>query len=1547
MSPSMVDVRTPAAATRYTRDQGQIFTPFDQNPNPNPFKFMDQSNSFGKPSLSKPRFAKVRKNAAAHRRPASAAASTIQDPCSSGFNPFRSDKIEEKISKWDPFVSESGARVSESMNANGSAFGVRGTSFVLGSGDPKLSRNSSSRSMGSFDSLKSETFQFVSGSKPVEVGQGFVFGDGAKKSNDLSQGSSLGSDEGLVFSKPPEEEMRKLNLKNPGDGGDFEKKKQSENAFVFGAGSVKASMQKEKTEASTNFDAGGCVFGRGVTKSADMSRNSSFNSDEGLFSQLPEEMRNLRLKGSGNIDDFGKKKEAGNTFSFGDTQFSVSGSQPINVGMEKPTSHSFVFGSKGSGNCDAGTFAMGSDKDSFSELPNEMRKLNLKNKNMDDVKRNEQAENFVFHDNKTGQGLSSSSNLKGAEFAGSEPINIGLEKPTVGSVGFGSMGSGNPNECTFVFSSGVNKSVDSSQNSFFGSHLGLSELPEEMRKMNLNSGDGSLKTSKADKFFVFGSDKNSIGSFGSGFANKVPEETEQLNVGRGSAEQSMKNESAGPAAGAYVFGSTKEKNSGLSAEDPRKGKETAQKDETGDSNSFVFGTAKNAATSFGGSAVNTVHDNMEKMKIGTNAESLSGRIPFESNFQAAKDDHRWNMCSNPLFPAPGFQSPGPRFSFTGKPVGLETPNMEFKTPQPEDATRLTKETLFSGTVAFSAKKGDAKSTKSKKKKGKFPFSRRFSTQNVSERSGPNINPEDSTCDYSPMDYSPYREDGTADQYSRETSIASEDSSHIVSRGALSEQEEVLVSAAQRLNVNEVDLCQGEVGIDDSKDDVKKSSNAESSFVDEQTNKSVNKNNIFKLENMGLDNNSRTSPMQSDTDFFSSTGEGPANEVRNEFSFSSSLEDLGQSNFAFTASPRVDGPLSAAKHSYRRKHKLKPGQSARVPLASSLPDLMPHISISGLPVSGGQQNTSSIYKNDNESKTGKSKEEAREESTTSDVARAEVQEACEKWRFRGNQAYAKGLLGKAEDYYTCGINSVSLKEIPSSCIRPLTLCYSNRAATRMSLGKMREALRDCKMAVSIDPNFLKARVRVANCHLALGEIEDAMKHFKECLQAENISDDQKYLSEASDGLRKAQQVADLTGQSAELLLRRTSNNAAKALNVIAEALSLSPYSEHLLEMKAEALLMMRNYDEVIKLYGKTLDLVEQNSAVTEVASELKNADSSEFMNSPAILWRWHMIAKSYFYLGKLEEALELLQKREKLKSAIDKSSDPCTSFATTIQELLRLKVSLSEILDSKRRYNKAVEYYSSALACNAESRPFTAVCFCNRAAAYQALGQIADAIADCSLAIALDPSYPKAISRRATLHELIRDYGQAASDLNRLISLLQKQMEKKDNHSGGVGKSAADGTDLKRARARLVTVEEEARKGISLNMYMILGIESSSSAADIKKAYRKAALRHHPDKAGQSLVRNENVDDGLWREVAAEVHADADRLFKMIGEAYTVLSDPTKRLQYDDEEELRTCPTMSYSTRNTPKTSSDSYANHYERSYTRRQWRTQGSSYQRW
>ena len=51
------------------------------------------------------------------------------------------------------------------------------------------------------------------------------------------------------------------------------------------------------------------------------------------------------------------------------------------------------------------------------------------------------------------------------------------------------------------------------------------------------------------------------------------------------------------------------------------------------------------------------------------------------------------------------------------------------------------------------------------------------------------------------------------------------------------------------------------------------------------------------------------------------------------------------------------------------------------------------------------------------------------------------------------------------------------------------------------------------------------------------------------------------------------MAEYTNRSAKLLDRRTSDAALSALEIIAEALSISLYSEKLLEMKAEALFMV--------------------------------------------------------------------------------------------------------------------------------------------------------------------------------------------------------------------------------------------------------------------------------------------------------------------------------------------------------------------------------------
>ncbi|CAA2986643.1 tpr repeat-containing thioredoxin ttl4 [Olea europaea subsp. europaea] len=673
---------------------------------------------------------------------------------------------------------------------------------------------------------------------------------------------------------------------------------------------------------------------------------------------------------------------------------------------------------------------------------------------------------------------------------------------------------------------------------------------------------------------------------------------------------------------------------------------------------------------------------------------------------------------------------------------------------------------------------------------------------------------------------------------------------------------------------------------------------------------------------------------------------------------------GECKFSFSASlPGQDG-LSAIRNQYKKKYKLKVGSNRTAqgrtssiasssevqssPLARNISDVGPG-QVQSQATLSCQSKEKFVFDADKQnSKQGPKK------SASDDL--------CEHWRIRGNQAYHAGTFSKAEEFYSTGINCASNASIEGCSIKPLLLCYSNRAATRMSLGRMREALGDCTKAIELDPSFLKVAVRAGNCHLMLGEVGDAMVCYKKCLESLiDVCLDRRVTIEAADGLQKSQRVSKYMLQSAELLQEKTHDAATSALENITEALMISRYSESLFEMKGEALCTLRKYDEVIQLCEQTLDISEKNLASADM-------DDSNCKSSHVKLWRWRLQSKSHYHLGNLDIALDLIEKQEELISIGTKyrnmNQESSVPFAATVRELLNLKKLGNEAFQSGR-HTEAVEHYTAAILKSGESRHFMAICFCNRAAAYQALGQIVDAIADCSVAIALDDNYQKAVSRRATLHEMIRDYKQAVCDLQRVVSLLESPFQAKTRQSGGQDKSnCGSAKDLRRTRRRLSLIEEKARTETQLDLYVILGIKSSDTESEIKKAYRKAALRHHPDKAGQLLARSEGLDDGrLWKEVGENIHKDADRLFKIIGEAYAVLSDPIKRSKYNDEEEVRNYYRDSNSER--PSTSYSSpyekgsrygrqsgfYNSSSERSNSRRygneSWKSYGNSSPRW
>lgn len=339
--------------------------------------------------------------------------------------------------------------------------------------------------------------------------------------------------------------------------------------------------------------------------------------------------------------------------------------------------------------------------------------------------------------------------------------------------------------------------------------------------------------------------------------------------------------------------------------------------------------------------------------------------------------------------------------------GIRTPYVEFKTPN-------IKEFLVSG---LQEPRGDStKDAKLKKKKRNLrkPTAchlmrdEEYVFREVSSRE----NCESSEA-YSPMDVSPYQETVAESNYSRETSVTSEEvlypgnsyassESHpIVSSNAIDED---LVAATNRLNINRSDTNYAGFGYEDGTDCCDKGFVAEGPSEESISGAETES---FKSATEQLEYSSDTFVTAGDTEVSScSSLERQDIDGNMQFHSSSSIEDTGSSSFTFAASSSNQASFSADTRHYKKKHKLKVGNDTyssflndNVPFESSP---LPYIPISGTsyslsPKQGKGDEFKSFGKTEDRSELIK-EQEVKQVSFSSATSIA-AKEACEKWRLR--------------------------------------------------------------------------------------------------------------------------------------------------------------------------------------------------------------------------------------------------------------------------------------------------------------------------------------------------------------------------------------------------------------------------------------------------------------------------------------------------------------------------------------------------------------------
>ncbi|CZT52538.1 related to tetratricopeptide repeat protein 2 [Rhynchosporium secalis] len=395
-------------------------------------------------------------------------------------------------------------------------------------------------------------------------------------------------------------------------------------------------------------------------------------------------------------------------------------------------------------------------------------------------------------------------------------------------------------------------------------------------------------------------------------------------------------------------------------------------------------------------------------------------------------------------------------------------------------------------------------------------------------------------------------------------------------------------------------------------------------------------------------------------------------------------------------------------------------------------------------------------------------------------------------------------------------------------QPSSATYlSNRAAAYISNGQYVNALEDCTRADELDPNNPKILLRLARIYTSLGRPQESLDTYARIqppASAKDIAPAKamlQHINVAEDALKNG-----TTGSMALHAL----DQAEKLLGLGAQ----KPRKWQL--MRGEAYLKMGNVNALGDAQNVAMSLLRNNNADPE-----------------ALVLR----GRALYAQGENDKAIQHF--RQALN--YDPDFKNAVKYLRMVQKLDRMKSDGNA--DYKAgRWQSAIDKYSDALEVDPLNKGTNSKLLQNRALCKNKLKDYNGAIEDCERAIQLDPSYTKAKKTKANALGQSGNWEAAVREL--------KELAEQD---------PSDATIAKEIR----NAELELKKSKRKDYYKLLGIEKDADDTQIKKAYRKAAIIHHPDK---------NRDD-----------EHAEERFKDIGEAYECLSDPEKRARYDSGEDL--------------------------------------------
>ncbi|KAI0380936.1 hypothetical protein F5Y04DRAFT_256313 [Hypomontagnella monticulosa] len=387
--------------------------------------------------------------------------------------------------------------------------------------------------------------------------------------------------------------------------------------------------------------------------------------------------------------------------------------------------------------------------------------------------------------------------------------------------------------------------------------------------------------------------------------------------------------------------------------------------------------------------------------------------------------------------------------------------------------------------------------------------------------------------------------------------------------------------------------------------------------------------------------------------------------------------------------------------------------------------------------------------------------------------------------------------------------------------------SNRAAAYMSNYQYEAALEDCVRAVDLDAQNPKYLLRLARIYTSLGRPDEAMTTFGR-IQPPTSAKDMLTAKEMQRHVKAAQDALD-GGTSGSMVLHAL-DQAEKFLGAGAG----KPRKWQL--MRGYAYLKMGGANSFGEAQNVAMGLLRQNNQDPE-----------------ALVLR----GRALYAQGENDKAIQHFRKA----LSCDPDFRDAVKWLRTVQKLERMKEEGNT--DYKAgKWQAAFDKYSAALEVDPTNRGTNSKLYNNRAMCRIKLKQYEEAIDDCDRAVSLDASYLKARKTKANALGLAEKWEDAVREW--------KSIQELDPEDRNIVR------EIRKA-------ELELKKSQRKDYYKILKVAKDADESTIKKAYRKLAIIHHPDK-------NPNDEEAAER-------------FKDIGEAYETLSDPQKRARYDGGDDL--------------------------------------------